>query len=174
MPGQGFIQYVVDDYNIRLIALDSIVSEQPQGLLCEERVAWLQKALDQDKNKPTIIFMHHPIIKSGQKLLDNVRCYVPDQFEALIASYQNIMGILCGHYHKSYASLYGNTLCFVGPSSAPVHYFEKASSEETKVMELVRPSFVLHKWLDGKHLVSEITQVLDVSNRLTYTKETQK
>lgn len=171
MPSHGFIQYTIKDYDVRLIALDSVVPEQPQGLLCEKRIAWLQQVLNQDRTKPTLIFMHHPLIKSGQMLLDKVRCYVPGHFESLIASYSNIIGILSGHYHKSCASIYGNTLCFVGPSSAPVHYFEKASDEETKVIELVRPSFALHKWLDGKHLVSEVVQTLDSSNRLTFVKE---
>lgn len=171
MPSQGLINYVVDDYDIRMVALDSVIPEAPEGLLVETHVSWLQQVLNQDKMKPTLVFMHHPLIKSGQKLLDKVRCYVPDHFESFIASYPNIIGILSGHYHKSCAAIYGKTLCFVGPSSAPVHYFEKASDDDTRVLELVRPSFVLHKWLDGKHLVSEVVQTLQPENRLIFSKE---
>jgi hypothetical protein len=162
---------VVNDYAVRLIALDTIIPHEPSGMLCEQRIQWLTNTLEQDTQKPTLIFMHHPLIKTGQKLLDKVNCYVPDGFEQLIKRFSNIIGILSGHYHKSCASLYGGTLCFVGPSTAPVHYFEKASDEETRVIELVRPSFVLHKWLDGKHLVSEVVQTLDPTNRLSFRKE---
>jgi 3',5'-cyclic AMP phosphodiesterase CpdA len=167
MPSEGFINYVIDDYDIRLIALDTVIPHETEGLLCEERVKWLQKALEQDTQKPTLIFMHHPLTKTGQKLLDKVKCYVPDGFESFITGFPNIVGIISGHYHKSCASIFGGTLCFVGPSVAPVHYFEKASDEETKVIELVRPSFVLHKWLDDTHLVSEVVQTLEAENRLT-------
>jgi 3',5'-cyclic-AMP phosphodiesterase len=171
MPQEGFIQYVIDDFPIRLIALDTIVPEKPHGIICEQRMNWLIKTLEANTQKPTLIFMHHPLIETGQKLLDKVKCYAPDGFEKLIERSSNIVGILSGHYHKSCASLFGRTLCFVGPSSAPVHYFEKASDEETKVIELVRPSFVLHKWLDGKRLVSETVQTVEPSNRLSVRKE---
>ena len=54
---------------------------------------------------------------------------------------------------------------------AKANYFEKASDEETKVIELVRPSFVLHKWFGGYNLVSEVVQTLEAENRLTFLKD---
>lgn len=170
MPSEGFIQYVVDDHPVRLIGLDTIIPNESHGTLCQERIDWLYNILKENISKPTLIFMHHPLIKIGQRLLDKLNCHVPDNFESLIRSFPNIIGIISGHYHKSCAAIFGGTLCFVGPSVAPVHYFEKASDEETKVIELVRPSFVLHKWTQGFTLVSEVVQTLEPSNRLIFAK----
>lgn len=153
-----------------MIALDTVVPQEPQGLLCSERIDWLKSVLKENTSKPTLIFMHHPLIKIGQKLLDTLKCHTADGFEACIRSFPNIIGIISGHYHKSCATVYGGTLCFVAPSVAPVHYFKKASDEETKIIELIHPSFVLHKWTEGFSLVSEVVQALDLTNRLSIVK----
>ncbi len=170
MPSEGFIHYVIDDYPVRLIGLDTVVPGQPQGMLCRERIDWLSRVLQENQEKPTLIFMHHPLIKIGQKLLDQLNCHTPEDFEGLVASFPNIIGIISGHYHKSCATIFGGTLCFVAPSVAPVHYFEKASDEKTKIIELVHPSFVLHKWMGGSHLVSEVVQTVEPDKRLSIEK----
>lgn len=171
MPHQGYIQYAIDDYPVRLVALDTLIPHEGHGILCEERIGWLTRTLQENTEKPTLLFMHHPLIKTGQKLLDRVRCHTSDDFEAIVESFPNIIGILSGHYHKSCATIFGGTLCFVAPSVAPVHYFERASDEETKVIELVRPSFVLHKWTEDFKLVSEVVQTLESYNRLTFNRK---
>ncbi|MGV8948351.1 MAG: phosphodiesterase [Candidatus Paracaedibacter sp.] len=170
MPSDGFIHYVIDDYPVRLIALDTVIPQEPQGLLCEERIDWLTGVLKENTSKPTLIFMHHPLITIGQKLLDALNCQVTDDFESFIHSFPNIIGIISGHFHKACAAIYGGALCFVAPSVAPVHYFEKASDETTKIIELTSPSFVLHKWIKGHRLVSEVIQTLELTNRLAITK----
>jgi 3',5'-cyclic AMP phosphodiesterase CpdA len=174
MPDHGFIHYVIDDYPVRLIALDTVIENKPEGILCEDRVAWLKSVLENNIQKPTLLFMHHPLIKIGQKLLDKLRCYTPDDFENLMSRFPNIIGIVSGHYHKSCSTIFGKTLCFVAPSVAPVHYFEKASDEHTKAIELVRPSFVLHKWEGGFNLLSEVLQTIESENRLIFQKEPMK
>ena len=170
MPSEGFIHYVIDDYPIRLIGLDTAISGQPYGILCRERIVWLSRVVQENLAKPTLIFMHHPLIKIGQKLLDTLNCQVTDDFESIIHSFPNIIGIISGHFHKSCAAIYGGVLCFVAPSVAPVHYFEKASDEETKIIELTHPSFVLHKWIKGHSLVSEVIQTVEPANRLSIAK----
>lgn len=171
MPSEGFIHYVIDDYPVRLVALDTVITGQPHGILCHEQIDWLSRVLQENRSKPTLIFMHHPLIKIGQKLLDQVNCHTPADFEGLIASFPNIIGIISGHYHKACAIIFGETLCFVGPSVAPVHYFEKASDEETKVIELNHPSFVLHKWMGDSHLLSEVVQTVEPDKRLSIEKK---
>lgn len=166
MPPQGFIQYVVDDYPVRLIALDTHVPHEDYGMLCKERLNWLHTTLQADTQKPTLIFMHHPPIKAGQKLLDKTRCYSEYNFENLIMSFPNIVGLISGHYHKSSSTIFGKTLCFVAPSVAPVHFFQKADDEYVKSLDLTHASFTLHKWVGGFQLVSEVTQVVEPTHRL--------
>ncbi len=60
MPSSGFIQYAIDEYPVRLIGLDTLEEGKDFGHLCETRLSWLEKTLEQDREKPTLIFMHHP------------------------------------------------------------------------------------------------------------------
>lgn len=166
MPSHGYIQYVLDNYDVRLIALDTVIPHKDRGMLCDERVDWLNQALQQDREKPTLIFMHHPLIKSGYALLDDVRCSFPDSFEDMLASFSNIIGIVSGHYHTSYTTTFGKTVCFVAPSVAPVHFLQKADDDHVKGILLANPSFVLHKWVKGVPLLSEVVQTVEPTARL--------
>lgn len=166
MPREGFIQYVIDDYPVRLIALDTVVPNETWGLLCKERVNWLKYILQENKEKPTLIFMHHPLIEVGNEVVDYVKCFVPDGFEDLIRSFPNIIGVVAGHNHKSSMALFGGTLCFVAPSVAPqFHLFRKEGDDYWSAIDLAHPSFTLYKWMERGRLVSEIFQVVKPEER---------
>src|SRR5882762_4144952 len=45
LPADGFLQYAIEDYPVRLVALDTLVPGEGGGLLCGERLAWLDQAL---------------------------------------------------------------------------------------------------------------------------------
>ena len=71
MPrGGGFIQYVVEGYPVRLIALDTLVAGEVGGLLCAERLGWLAARLAEAPDRPTVIFMHHPPFDTGIARMD--------------------------------------------------------------------------------------------------------
>ncbi|MCE3231019.1 MAG: phosphodiesterase [Alphaproteobacteria bacterium] len=173
MPRDGFIHYVIDDHPIRLVALDTVIPGETHGLLCQERVDWLGHVLQENREKPTLIFMHHPLIKTGQKILDHVKCFTPDGFEDLIRSFPNIRGIIAGHNHRPCMTLFGGALCFVAPSVAPqFHFFEEEGNTCSAAIELTHPSFSLHKWEGGFQLLSETFQIVEPEQRLSKKKIT--
>src|SRR5438477_2286429 len=45
LPTDGFLQYAIEDYSVRLIGLDTLIPGQGGGLLCAEQLAWLDHAL---------------------------------------------------------------------------------------------------------------------------------
>jgi len=67
MPKLGFLLYAIEDFPIRLIELDPIVEGEDYSQLCEQRLSWLEKTLESDYKKATLIFMHHPPIKVEAK-----------------------------------------------------------------------------------------------------------
>jgi len=166
MPEESFIQYVIDDYPVRLIALDTLVPGETWGLICRERVDWLEHTLQKNREKPTLIFMHHPLIKAEHKVMDYVKCFTPDGFEDLLRSFPNIVGIVAGHNHRPSMALFGGTLCFVAPSVAPqFHLFEKEEGSHWSAIDLAHPSFTLHKWTGGFRLLSEVFQMVKPEER---------
>jgi 3',5'-cyclic AMP phosphodiesterase CpdA len=72
MPQSGFVQYVIEDYPLRLIGLDTLVPGSPRGELDEERLDWLDATLSSNREKPTIIFMHHFPFTIGHKIFDQI------------------------------------------------------------------------------------------------------
>src|ERR1051325_2747885 len=67
-----FVQFVVDDYPVRLIGLDTLVPGRSGGELCEKRLAFLETALAADSEKPVVIFMHHPPFTHGIRHMDEI------------------------------------------------------------------------------------------------------
>lgn len=174
MPQTGFIQYVIDAYPVRLIALDTHVPHEDYGLFCKERLNWLETKLKENPSKPTLIFMHHFPIKVGRKCFDDMICRVGENFEKLIQSSPHVLGIVAGHYHKMGAALFGGKICFIAPSVAPSHYFATDEDRHVTAIDLVSPSFSLHRWMGGFQMVSESLQIVKLENRLPFKNEDKK
>src|SRR5436305_3103639 len=45
LPADGFLQYTVEDYPLRLVALDTLIPGKHSGSLCAERLRWLDRTL---------------------------------------------------------------------------------------------------------------------------------
>src|SRR5438874_7642173 len=71
LPAEGYLQYTVEDYPLRLVALDTVIPGQHGGTLCAERLAWLDAALAAQPTRPTAILMHHPPFATGITYMDN-------------------------------------------------------------------------------------------------------
>lgn len=57
---EGFVQYAVEGWPVRLMGLDTNVPGQGLGHLGTERLAWLEARLSERPQQPTVVFMHHP------------------------------------------------------------------------------------------------------------------
>lgn len=157
MPEKGFIQYVVDDYPLRLIGLDSLVEGEHGGELCEKRLDWLENIL-QDRSKPALLFLHHPVIKVGKKLFDQIMCRPSERLVRLISSSPHILGILSGHYHDLCIGSFAGKVCYVAPSVAPLHVFAHEEDDSPSALRLESPAVTLHRWQEGS-LISHVQRV---------------
>lgn len=66
----GFVQYVIAGDGLRVIVLDTLEVGRHGGAFCERRAAWLSARLDEDRETPTLIAMHHPPFETGIAWLD--------------------------------------------------------------------------------------------------------
>jgi 3',5'-cyclic AMP phosphodiesterase CpdA len=103
----GFLQQVVDGPCVKLILLDTLNGPpynypySHQGLLCEERLSWLDEELKQSGDKPCIIFMHHPAHKTGFVAMDTIRLMDGERFYEVVKRNGNVRHIVCGHVHRT-------------------------------------------------------------------------
>ena len=66
LPGTGSsLHYVVEEFPLRLIGLDTTVAGEVGGRICEARRQWLNERLREQPERPTLIFMHHPPLQTG-------------------------------------------------------------------------------------------------------------
>ncbi|WP_246093823.1 MULTISPECIES: metallophosphoesterase [Mesorhizobium] len=57
---RGFVQSVVDSGEGHLILLDTLDSGHVEGRLCEARLDWLDERLQEARDRPVFLFIHHP------------------------------------------------------------------------------------------------------------------
>lgn len=96
-----FLHYVVEDYPLRLIALDTLVPGRDEGELCEQRLAWLRVRLAEGPKRPTLVFMHHPPFVTGLPTFDSIGLRGAAQMGEIISQHPQVEAVICGHVHRS-------------------------------------------------------------------------
>lgn len=102
----GYVQQVIDIGEERLITLDTLDGPPYRdgyhaGWLCEERLAWLRRALDTAQGRRVTIYMHHPPMRTGFDGMDDIMLRNAEAFYALLALYPNVAHIFAGHVHRT-------------------------------------------------------------------------
>lgn len=164
MPGvceQGeFVQYVVDAFPVRLIMLDTLVPGSAHGALCERRLAFLERALAEAPERPTIVAMHHPPFECGIDHMDRIALANGDAFESLVAKHPQVERIICGHHHRPVFTRFGGTVASIGPSVA--HQVELAlAPDQVGAFVMEPPAFHVHRWRPGSGMVTHHAYVDD-------------
>jgi Icc protein len=147
-PGSDFIQYAIDGFPIRLLALDTLSAVGNKGDFCAERARHLVDMIDADATRPVVVFAHHPPfeVMVGP---DRIHFEDPSAMERLRMGLQHsgrVVGVFCGHVHRP-------TTGFVGPIPATV-----ATSVATTLRKgeypaemTDRPIYLLHRFdRDGR------------------------
>lgn len=114
--GAPFAHYVVDDYPVRLIGLDTTIPGQPHGELCDERLAWLDATLGAASHRPTFIFMHHPPFRTGIRWTDAAGLRGGREMEAIVERHAQVERVACGHVHRPIQVAWAGTIACTAPS----------------------------------------------------------
>ena len=159
LPSEGdYLQYVVEDYVVRLIGLDTTVPGKPEGNLCAERLAWLDGALKQEPLKPTVLFMHHPPIETGIEHMDVQNCQNAEALGDLLENHKQVIQLLCGHVHRPIYTQWRGITVTIAPSSS--HYVALDLQPNGPAdFTLEPPTVQLHAWRNNRELISHLSFV---------------
>lgn len=94
-----YICYTLDDFPVRVIVVDTIDQGKHWGGLSETVGKWLEAKLQEEPDKPTMVFTHHPPFKSGLPLMDEPFGNV-DEFARILKTHNNLT-LCCGHLHHA-------------------------------------------------------------------------
>lgn len=146
---QGYLQYAVEDYPLRLLMLDTVVPRSSHGTLCEQRLRWLRDRLAEQPGRPTLIAMHHPPFATGIAYMDAIGLLEgAGELERIVAEHPNVERILCGHLHRTIFRRFGGTIASTCPG--PAHQINldlRPHGTGDFIME--PPGYHLHQWRDG-------------------------
>lgn len=160
LPKEGFIQYVVEDYPLRLVALDTTVAGSDGGMLCEARLDWLEARLNEAKDRPTVVFMHHPPIRTWMPEMDSLRCANGDKLRALLRGHPQVQRVTCGHVHRPVQVHWEHAIVNVAPSA--VHQLHLDFTPEQLVRYTLEPAgFHVHLWDAEEGIITHMAHVGD-------------
>ena len=152
LPASGeFLQYVIEDYDVRLVGIDSTLAGERKGRFCEERQAWLDKTLVAQPDRPTLLFIHHPPFDVGDHYVGGYRQSAEAAaLESIVTRHSQVMGLLCGHVHWPVECDWAGTQARIMPSVA---VDVRKGIDEAEARQ--RPIYLLHRLSGGTGLVSE-------------------
>lgn len=157
----GFIQYVVEDWPVRLVALDTLIPGESGGRLCATRLAWLDARLAEAPAPPTIVLMHHPPFVTGMRKMDEMGLDGTDALAAVIRRHPQVEAIVCGHLHRSIVRRFAGTVACTAPATA--HQLALDLGEMPRLATVMEPpACLLHLWLGpAEGLVTHVSLIGD-------------
>ncbi|MCB1745069.1 MAG: phosphodiesterase [Gammaproteobacteria bacterium] len=152
-----FLHYVIDDYELRLIGLDTTIPGRLEGELCERRLRWLDARLSEAPDTPTLLFMHHPPFRTGIGHMDRQGCQNAGELGLLLERHPHVVRVLCGHVHRPVQRIWHGVLTSVCPSTA--HWVTLDVRADAPSSFMLEPgAYELH-WWNRDHLVSHMAFV---------------
>lgn len=155
---EPFIQYAIEEWPLRIVALDSVIPGEDGGRLCEERLAWLDATLAAAPRKPTLVVMHHPPFRTWIAGMDRHGLAAPEAFAAVIARHPQVERIVCGHLHRHIEARLAGVPVSVCPS--PAHQITLDLAPDARASFVMEPpGYLLHLWSDRDGLVTHCVPV---------------
>jgi Icc protein len=152
-PDGDFLHYAIEDWPVRLIALDTLVPGRAGGALCERRLSWLSQRLEEQPDRPTVIFMHHPPFRTGIAHMDAIGLEGADGLSLVLSDHPQVERVLSGHLHRPIQARVGGTIASTAPSTAhQVTLDLRPDGPSSFTME--PPGYQLHHWAPGAPMVS--------------------
>lgn len=113
----GYLQYTIELPELRVICLDTLDEGKESGWLCMDRLDWLHDQLAAS-SLPAMIFLHHPPFDCGIPGMDRIKLGNPDALSALLKANKQVIGLACGHVHRSVFTQWADIPACICPSPA--------------------------------------------------------
>jgi Icc protein len=174
----GFIQYAIEDYSLRILVLDTLEVGRHGGGYCARRADWLRARLDEEPERPTLLALHHPPVATGLSWLDeNPDASWMERLRSVVAGRGNVVGLIAGHLHRPIVTSWAGKVLIVCPSTAPqvaldLETIDPAQPDDRALIVADEPCFALHLW-DGHNLVTHFDTAGEHEVLARYTTELQ-
>lgn len=152
------LDFVIDDWPVRLVALDTVIPMKSGGTILPDQLGWLDAALSAGKARPTIVALHHPPFSTGIGHMDDIGLANAAALEAVIRRHPQVELVIAGHLHRAIQTRFAGTVASTCP--APAHQVAldlDPAAASRFVME--PPGFQLHLWREGLGVVTHTVAI---------------
>jgi len=160
----GYIQYAIEDFPVRILVLDTLEIGRHGGGYDAVRAAWLEARLAEAPGRPTLLVLHHPPIETGLSwMTENPEAAWVLRLRAIVEAHPNILAMVTGHLHRPLVTRWAGTTLAVCPSTAPQVALDMVRmdpdvADDRPMIVADRPYFALHYW-NGRELITHFDTV---------------
>ncbi|MGH8288078.1 MAG: metallophosphoesterase family protein [Steroidobacteraceae bacterium] len=149
----GYLDYAVEDFPVRLIAMDSVSSGNNKGDFGPERARCLTELIEAERTKPIAVFVHHPPFRVpvGPDPLNFVNPEAMATLQRTLERSGRVVAVFCGHVHRSTWGRIGNIPVMVAPCTATT-----LRKGDFPPQMQGRPVYHLHRLDSARGLVTEV------------------
>jgi 3',5'-cyclic-AMP phosphodiesterase len=158
LPPSGSLNYCIDDHPVRIVVLDTCLQGSHHGEVDVQSLSWLERTLGSDRDKPTLVVLHHPPFASGIPYLDDYRFADSTPTAEVLRRFSNIEAVLCGHVHRTMVKRWAGTVVISCPSTT-TEIALQLRSDALPQSYLGPPACMLHTWEPGRGLVSHLSHI---------------
>lgn len=118
--GSGFLDYAVEDFPVRLIAVDTVTPHSNKGAFTPAHARGLRELIDAEPTRPIALFMHHPpyIVTVGPDPLNFATAQDMTRLQQTLQHSGRVIAVFCGHVHRSTSGRIGRMTVMVAPCTA--------------------------------------------------------
>jgi 3',5'-cyclic AMP phosphodiesterase CpdA len=158
-PDPGPLDYAVEDFPVRLIAVDSLSRTSNKGDFSPERAQRLMALIEAEPRRPIAVFMHHPpfTVQVGPDPLNFVSQEAMATLQHALERSRRVVAVFCGHVHRSTCGRVGSIPVMVAPCTATT-----LRKGDFPPQMRTRPIYHLHRLNSACELVTEVRIVSDV------------
>lgn len=151
------IHYVIDDFPVRCVFIDSSVDGELHGHIREETLDWLTTTLEAQPAQQTILFMHHHPLPMGCVHMDLIRCLNGEKLLRLLKNFPQVSRIYCGHTHRTIFHQVDSLIICTAPSTC--HQVPFDTQDPSGFYSLEKPSMLMHRYAEDTGLVSYVASL---------------
>lgn len=160
LGSDGHIQYAIEEFPLRILALDSLVDGQGGGRLGGEQLDWLDRRLAEQRDRPTLVAVHHPPFATGIGHMDRIGLADAAGLAEVIRRHGQVERVLSGHLHRAIQTRFAGTLASTAPSTAHSVALD-IRPEAPSAFSLEPPGYQLHWYELAAGLISHTKAIGD-------------
>jgi hypothetical protein len=101
VDANGFVQTILETSAGRFLLLDTVEQGKGWGSYCGKRRDWLRQALEESRDQPVYLFMHHPPFHVALNCVDRIGLGADgDHIGEILSGHDNIRHLFFGHVHR--------------------------------------------------------------------------